>query len=78
MAPAMKHATRIVLLLVIGVTISVAAQDSKLKPPAAADWAALAKLPDLTGVWEAPTVGRGGRGPAAGPPPVPHIPYCLL
>jgi hypothetical protein len=68
----MKHATRIVLLLVTGVTISVAAQESKPKP-AAADWAALAKLPDLTGVWEAPTVGRGGRGPAAGPPPVPQL-----
>ena len=69
----MKHATRIVLLLVTGVTIAVAAQESKSKPPAAADWAALAKLPDLTGVWEAPTVGRGGRGPAGGPPPVPQL-----
>ena len=42
----MKHATRIVLLLVTAVTIAVAAQESKSKPPAAADWAALAKLPD--------------------------------
>lgn len=69
----MKHATRIVLLLVMGMTIFVAAQESKSKPPGAADWAALAKLPDLTGVWEAPTVGRGGRGAAAGPPPVPEL-----
>jgi hypothetical protein len=36
----MKHATRIVLLLVTEVTISVAAQESKSRPPAAADWAA--------------------------------------
>lgn len=69
----MKHATRIVLLLVIAATISVAAQESTAKPPAAADWAALAKLPDLTGVWEAPTVGRGGRGAAAATPPVPQL-----
>src|SRR5678809_1588004 len=69
----MKHAMRIVVLLFTAVTIAVAAQESTSKPPAAADWAALAKLPDLTGVWEAPTVGRGGRGPAAGPPPVPQL-----
>ena len=36
------------------------------KAPTAADWAALAKLPDLNGVWEAAPGGRsGGRG--AGP-----------
>ena len=36
------------------------------KPPTAADWAALAKLPDLNGVWEATTVGANrGRGAAA-------------
>lgn len=36
------------------------------KPPTAADWAALAKLPDLNGVWEATTVGAArGRGAAA-------------
>lgn len=67
----MKHATRTVLLLVTGVTISVATQE--WKPTVAADWAALAKLPDLTGVWEAPTVGRGGRGPAGEPPPAPQL-----
>ena len=43
----MKHDPRIVLLLVTAVAIAVAAQESKPKPPAAADWAALAKLPDL-------------------------------
>jgi hypothetical protein len=36
--------------------------------PTAADWAAVAKLPDFTGVWEAGLGGGGGRGaaPAAG------------
>jgi len=68
----MKHVACIVVLLLAG-AISMAAQAPTLKPPAAADWAALAKLPDLTGVWEAPTVGRGGRGPAAAPPPEPQL-----
>jgi hypothetical protein len=43
----------------------VAAQDFKPKPPTAADWAALAKLPDFNGVWEAGPAG-GGRGGAGG------------
>jgi hypothetical protein len=43
-------------------------------PPTAAEWAALAKLPDFTGVWEvgfgAPAGrGAGGRGGRAGGPP---------
>ena len=69
----MNRVARIVLVLVTGMVISLAAQGAKPKPPAAADWAALAKLPDLTGVWEAPTVGRGGRGPVVAPPPVPQL-----
>jgi hypothetical protein len=32
------------------------------RPPTSTDWAALAKLPDLTGVWEAGGGGGGGRG----------------
>jgi len=32
----------------------------KRPPPTPADWAALAKLPDLTGVWEIPMGGPGG------------------
>lgn len=48
------------------------AQDFKPKPPTAADWAALARLPDFNGVWEtgpAPGAarGRGGAAPAAAP-----------
>jgi hypothetical protein len=50
-----------------------AAQDWTMKPPGAAEWTALAKLPDLTGVWEAPTVGRGGGGRAGGPPATPQL-----
>ena len=45
------------------------AQDFKPKPPSAADWAALARLPDFNGVWEAGGGGRGGgaaRGDGAG------------
>jgi len=40
-----------------------AAQDVATKPPTQADWAAIAKLPDFTGVWEVtfgPPPGRGG------------------
>jgi hypothetical protein len=38
-------------------------QEFTTKPPAAADWAALAKLPDFTGVWETgPGGGRGAGG----------------
>ena len=41
----------------------VAAQTFTPKPPTAADWAALGKLPDFNGVWEAGG-GGGGRGAA--------------
>jgi hypothetical protein len=40
------------------------------KAPTPADWAALGKLPDFTGVWEIPLGGgaaRGGAGRGAGP-----------
>ena len=44
---------------------SVVAQDVSRPQPTAAEWAALAKLPDLTGVWELSMGGgRGGRGAA--------------
>jgi hypothetical protein len=45
-----------------------AAQDWTTKAPTAADWTSLARLPDLTGVWEAP----GGRA-GAGPQPMPQL-----
>ena len=41
----------------------VNAQGAIYKPPAAADWSALAKLPDFSGVWE---IGGGGGGRGAG------------
>src|SRR3990172_4099466 len=39
-----------------------AAQNFTTKAPTPADWTALAKLPDLNGVWERGGVGAGGRG----------------
>jgi len=44
------------------------------KAPTAADWAALAKLPDFSGVWEVgfgppPAAARGGRDAGAAAPP---------
>ena len=36
------------------------------KAPTAADWAALAKLPDFNGVWETAPGGRGGAGGRGG------------
>jgi hypothetical protein len=38
------------------------AQTAKRATPTAADWAALAKLPDFSGVWEIGMGGGGGRG----------------
>jgi hypothetical protein len=40
------------------------------RTPTAADWAALARLPDFTGVWE---VSPGSRGAAATPAPRPSL-----
>jgi len=45
-------------------TCAFGAEPQKIRPaPTPADWAALAKLPDFTGVWEVPLGGgtRGGR-----------------
>ncbi|MBZ5576414.1 MAG: hypothetical protein LAP40_07650 [Acidobacteriia bacterium] len=56
----------------------LAAAEKVTRPaPTPADWAALAKLPDLTGVWEMAMGGppraaaRGATPPAGGPPPDP-------
>jgi hypothetical protein len=55
--------------LLLGAFLAVS-QQHVYKAPTAADWAALAKLPDFSGVWERGTVGTGGNGNAAfGPQP---------
>jgi hypothetical protein len=48
-------------------SIGLRAQDFITKSPTAADWAAMAKLPDFNGVWEAGGAPRGG-GPGPGAP----------
>jgi hypothetical protein len=70
------RSTAVAALLAAGVAgVPATAQQAKPAPLTAADWAALAKLPDFTGVWEVsfgPPGGRGGgagRGARAGGPP---------
>src|SRR6266481_5112366 len=56
---------RFLVLLAFAVIHPVAiAQKAATKAPTAADWAALGKLPDFTGVWEISRGGGGGRGAA--------------
>ena len=55
----------IVILFAFAVIHPVAiAQKAATRAPTAADWAALGKLPDFTGVWEISRGGAGGRGAA--------------
>jgi hypothetical protein len=56
------------LLLAGGIWATGLAQQFTSKVPTAADWAALAKLPDFNGVWERAGVGGGGN-PVFGTPP---------
>lgn len=42
--------------------LPAAAQKAARTPPTPGDWAALAKLPDFSGVWEVAPPGTGGRG----------------
>ncbi len=58
-----------VVLLALSAVASLAlAQNPIRRAPTAADWAALAKLPDFTGVWEVAGEGRNrGVAPQAGP-----------
>src|SRR5262245_66553185 len=56
------------LFLAAAVAVTATAQEFVSKAPTAADWAALSKLPDFTGVWERSGVGGGGN-PAFGPAP---------
>jgi hypothetical protein len=51
-------ASVVAAVLAVGAVFTVSAQDWKTKPPTPADWAAMTKLPDFNGVWEA------GRAPA--------------
>ena len=55
------------LLIAASLAAGGVAQQFTAKAPTAADWAALAKLPDFTGVWERAGVGSGGN-PAFGTP----------
>ena len=56
-----------------------AKQSARKAAPTAADWAALAKLPDLTGVWEIPMGEPATRvtNPAIGVPPMRPTPLVL-
>jgi len=56
------------LFLAAAVVVTARAQEHISKAPTAADWAALSKLPDFTGVWERSGVGGGGN-PAFGTAP---------
>jgi len=84
----MRNAACAVALAVAGFSAVAHAQKPALKPPTEADWTAIAKLPDFTGVWEigfgapagrggAPAAGRGappaGRGRAGGFPAGPQL-----
>ncbi len=79
---ARKYLRVFIVALASAAFVSTAtAQTFKRSAPTAADWAALAKLPDFTGVWEVP---MGGPAPAAnasgatprvtGFPPRPRLP----
>jgi hypothetical protein len=55
----------LVMLTAFPATAQTAA--AKAAAPTAADWSALAKLPDFSGVWEIGLGGGGGRGRGAAP-----------
>ena len=61
----------IAAVVFVSAAFSAIAQAQKFtaRAPTAADWAALAKLPDFTGVWEiSPGARGGGAGAAAARP----------
>jgi hypothetical protein len=62
----MKFRTPAILVAAAMLSSLAFAQDYTPKPPTAADWAALAKLPDFTGVWETAPGGGGGRAAGGG------------
>jgi len=73
-------AVLMVSLFSTGFLSTVAAQTFKRRAPTSSDWAAIAKLPDFTGVWE---VQMGGGpvtriiNPAVGVPPARPTPLSL-
>ena len=58
----------VALSLAVGLSAAAYAQSKApiLKPPTEADWVALSKLPDFTGVWEQTFGAAGGRGRGRG------------
>jgi hypothetical protein len=72
----MRHSARLLAAVVMAATVGLHAQQNFVpKKPTDADWAAVAKLPDFTGVWEATFGGGGrGRGRAGGAPAFPAGP----
>jgi len=72
----MRTAAGFVAAAAIVATVGVHAQQNFVpKKPSDADWTAIAKLPDFTGVWEATFGGGGrGRGRAGGPLALPAGP----
>jgi hypothetical protein len=71
---AKKFRFEIVASVVIATTFAVTApaQQNISKAPTAADWAALAKLPDFNGVWERAGVGGGGNAAFGTAPAAPR------
>ena len=66
------HTVIAAALLALGAA-AVPAQTVTRGAPAAADWAALARLPDFTGVWEAGGGGGGRGGGRGGAPAGPQL-----
>jgi len=54
-------------------TVGASPQSSAPKPPSAADWSAISKLPDFTGVWEVGGRGGGRGGRVRGTPQGPAL-----
>src|SRR3954447_25072854 len=63
--PAFITSIAVTVIAVAGGGTVVVAQGPVRPARTAADWAALAKLPDFSGVWEI-SLGGGGRGRGAG------------
>jgi len=62
-----RHVVLVATMLAVAWNLHISAQTTARPAPTATDWAALAKLPDFTGVWEISMGGGGGRGRGAAP-----------